>query len=199
MRVELFASTLRYLSLETHSVRYDHGIQTFHTADGYSNGLSEVMLGKAIKELKPPRDELVILTKNQYSLVYGEEEREMFLTLKLFGVGTIPYSLLGRGLLAQPMSAQTQLSDSEDVGLGVGLFKEWAGTNDIVNRLLSHGSSRRTVSVYLFWRSITVPIVGTTSVEKLEELLGALDVELTADEVKYFEEPYKPLAVHGFA
>ena len=42
---------------------YDHGIQTFDTANVYSNGLSEVMLGKAIKELKLPREELVIMTK----------------------------------------------------------------------------------------------------------------------------------------
>ena len=43
--------------------RYDAGIQTFDTANVYSNGLSEVMLGNAIKELKLPRDEIVVLSK----------------------------------------------------------------------------------------------------------------------------------------
>ena len=43
--------------------RYDCGIQTFDTAPVYSNGLSEVILGKAIKQLNLPREELVILTK----------------------------------------------------------------------------------------------------------------------------------------
>ena len=73
--------------------RYDHGIQTFDTADvgaisralselvepvhlqAYSNGLSEIMLGKAIKELKLPREELVIFTKvfvpSALPFVYG--------------------------------------------------------------------------------------------------------------------------------
>lgn len=43
--------------------RYDAGIQTFDTADAYSNGLSEVILGNAIKRYDLPRDEIVVLTK----------------------------------------------------------------------------------------------------------------------------------------
>lgn len=43
--------------------RYDLGIQTFDTANVYSNGLSEVILGKAIKQHNLPRDEIVVMTK----------------------------------------------------------------------------------------------------------------------------------------
>jgi aryl-alcohol dehydrogenase-like predicted oxidoreductase len=42
---------------------YDAGIQTFDTANVYSNGLSEIILGKAIKLHKLPRDEIVVMTK----------------------------------------------------------------------------------------------------------------------------------------
>ena len=42
---------------------YDLGINAFDTADVYSNGLSEVVLGKAIKKYNLPRDEIVIMTK----------------------------------------------------------------------------------------------------------------------------------------
>lgn len=42
---------------------YDAGIQTFDTANAYSNGLSEIILGKAIKKHNLPRDEIVIMTK----------------------------------------------------------------------------------------------------------------------------------------
>lgn len=45
---------------------YDLGINAFDTANGYSNGQSEVVLGKAIKEYNLPRDEIVVMTK-----VYG--------------------------------------------------------------------------------------------------------------------------------
>ena len=44
-------------------IRYEHGVNTFDTANMYSNGLSEIYLGKAIKELNLPREEIVVMTK----------------------------------------------------------------------------------------------------------------------------------------
>jgi len=291
---------------------YDHGIQTFDTANAYSNGLSEVMLGKAIKELKLPRDELVILTKvylplastydmnifgknaeeygvinqkglnrkhifdsvkkslerlqveyidvlqchrfdyntpieetmqalhdvvqagyvryvgmsschayqfhamqnyaiqnkltpfismqNNHSLVYREEEREMFPTLKMFGVGAIPYSPLGRGILTRPLAAQTKRGETDTF---LGPYTTWAGTADIVTRVeeLAEKKGVSMAQVAIAWSlakdDVTAPIVGTTSLKNLEDIIGALNVELTPDEIKYLDEPYKPLAVHG--
>ena len=51
--------------------------------------------------------------QNHYNLVYREEEREMFPTLKLFGVGSIPWSPLGKGLLTRPWGTQTTRSQSD--------------------------------------------------------------------------------------
>lgn len=47
---------------------YDAGINTFDTANFYSSGLSEVILGKAIKQLGLPRDEIVIMTKVYFAV-----------------------------------------------------------------------------------------------------------------------------------
>ncbi|TRM56988.1 NADP-dependent oxidoreductase domain-containing protein [Schizophyllum amplum] len=44
---------------------------------------------------------------------------------------------------------------------------------------------------------VSAPIVGTTSLEKLHDLIGAVDVELEEEEMKYLEEPYVPQAVIG--
>ena len=49
-----------------------------------------------------------ISMQNHYNLVYREEEREMFPTLKLFGVGSIPWSPLARGLLTRPVDAESK-------------------------------------------------------------------------------------------
>lgn len=51
--------------------------------------------------------------QNHYSLLYREEEREMFPTLKLFGVGSIPWSPLGRGKLARPLGADSKRAQSD--------------------------------------------------------------------------------------
>ncbi|KAG2335354.1 aryl-alcohol dehydrogenase [Suillus weaverae] len=214
-------------AVEHIKVAYEAGIQTFDTADTYSNGYTEVIIGRVIKKLNLPRDEIVVMTKvfnvvgreynihqlagrenpdqngyvnqhglsrkacfqlihifasvkkslerlqmdyidvlqchrlddetpmeetmqalhdvvkagyvryigmsscwayqfqamqnyaitnkltpfismqNHYSLLYREEEREMFPTLKMFGVGSIPWSPLARGALTRPLGQQT--------------------------------------------------------------------------------------------
>lgn len=62
---------------------YDHGITTFDTANIYSHGASEAILGNAIKELNLPRDELVIMTKVHFACLYtacSSSPRATFLT-----------------------------------------------------------------------------------------------------------------------
>lgn len=49
--------------------------------------------------------------QNHYSLVYREEEREMFPSLKMFGVGSIPWSPLARGLLTRPVDSSSKRGD----------------------------------------------------------------------------------------
>lgn len=51
------------MHLTSFSSSYDAGVQTFDTANVYSNGLSEIILGKAIKKYNFPRDEIVVMTK----------------------------------------------------------------------------------------------------------------------------------------
>ncbi|KAJ3565125.1 hypothetical protein NP233_g7842 [Leucocoprinus birnbaumii] len=59
--------------IKTIKFAYDSGIQTFDTANVYSNGKSEVILGKAIKELKLPREEIVVITKVNGTVVKNFE------------------------------------------------------------------------------------------------------------------------------
>ena len=51
--------------------------------------------------------------QNHYSLIYREEEREMFPTLKMFGVGSIPWSPLARGILTRPLGQTTKRSETD--------------------------------------------------------------------------------------
>ena len=44
---------------------------------------------------------------------------------------------------------------------------------------------------------VTAPIVGTTSIEKLADLIDALDVKLSEEDIKFLEEEYKPLPIAG--
>ena len=87
--------------------------------------------------------------QNHYNPVYREEEREMFPTLKvcishtvvfnlltsyrqMFGVGSIPWSPLARGLVTRPLSEQSKRGDTDWF---IGRYKK-GGTTDIINRLV---------------------------------------------------------------
>nr|GAT53243.1 predicted protein [Mycena chlorophos] len=140
-----------------------------------------------------------ISMQNHYSLAYREEEREMFPTLKHLKVGSIPWSPLGRGLLTRPLSEQSKRGAVDRM---IGSYHNDA-TTAIVERVeeISKRKGFSMAQIALAWvmarDGVSAPIVGTTSLENLRELIAAVDVKLSEEEMKYLEEPYKPTKVLG--
>ncbi|CEL60063.1 hypothetical protein RSOLAG1IB_09321 [Rhizoctonia solani AG-1 IB] len=275
---------------------YDAGIQTFDTSNVYSNGDSERILGKAIKQHNLPRDEIVVMTKlwgvvmrepgilapgpeadaagyvnqyglsrkhifesikhslerlqldyvdvfqchrfdyntpiaetmqalhdvvkagyaryigmsschayqfhamqnyainnnltpfismqSQYNLIYREEEREMMPTLKMFGVGMIPWSPLSQGMLSRPYSETSLRAD----------------TSVVEQTAKARGISMAQVAIawQLSKKDIVAPIIGVTTLERLKDTIGAINVTLTDEEIKHLEEPYVTQSIHGY-
>ncbi|PSR70432.1 hypothetical protein PHLCEN_2v13683 [Hermanssonia centrifuga] len=142
-----------------------------------------------------------ISMQNHHSLVYREEEREMFPTLKLFGVGAIPWSPLARGLLTRPLNdlKATSRGQTDPWIKGYG----GSGTPEIINRVeeIAKKKGITMAQVAIAWslskEGVTAPIVGTTSLKNLEEMIAAVDIKLSEEDVKYLEEPYQPCAING--
>ncbi|KAJ7108666.1 Aldo/keto reductase [Mycena epipterygia] len=151
-----------------------------------------VMQNYAIKHNLTP----FISMQNQYSLINREEEREMMPTLKHFGVGSIPWSPLARGMVTRLLAAEKtvrQETDSiKDIYAQLGIVNA-----TVISRIeeLAKKHDATMAQIALAWvlakEEVSAPIVGTTSIEKLEDLLGALDIKLTADEMVYLEEAYQ--------
>ncbi|KAK7444790.1 hypothetical protein VKT23_015107 [Stygiomarasmius scandens] len=141
-----------------------------------------------------------ISMQNHYSLVYREEEREMFPTLKLFGVGSIPWSPLARGLLTRPLNQETKRGGVDRM---IKNYGNGEGTAEIVNRVegLAKKKGVSMAQLAVAWimnrPGVTAPIIGTTSLENLKELIAAMNIELTSDEMRYLEELYRAQAVIG--
>ncbi|KAJ7367511.1 NADP-dependent oxidoreductase domain-containing protein [Mycena albidolilacea] len=142
-----------------------------------------------------------ISMQNQYSLVYREEEREMFPTLKHFGVGAIPWSPLSRGALSRPLSQQTKRGESD--ALSANFYTQSAASQAIVNRVEEIAKKRgiSMAQVAIAWvlskDGVSAPIVGTTSLANLTDIIGAIHVQLSGAEIKYLEEPYQPMPIFG--
>lgn len=143
-----------------------------------------------------------ISMQNQYSLVYREEEREMMPTLKHFGVASIPWSPLARGAVARPLSTTEKTARQESDEMTADLYLQLGtGNKQIVGRVEAiakkHGATMAQVALAWVMAKdvVAAPIVGSTSLEKLQDLLGALDVKLNQEDVAFLEEPYKPMAI----
>jgi 1-deoxyxylulose-5-phosphate synthase len=138
--------------------------------------------------------------QNHYNLLYREEEREMLPFCADQGVGVIPWSPLARGRLTRPWDTATSRSETDEFGRS--LYRD--EDRDIVARVADL-AGKRSVSpaqIALAWLlhnpAVTSPIVGVTKPQHLADAVAALDVELSADEVSYLEEPYEPHQVAGF-
>jgi 1-deoxyxylulose-5-phosphate synthase len=142
--------------------------------------------------------------QDHYNLLYREEEREMVPLCRDQGVGIIPWSPLARGHLARgPQAQATKRSETDRFGktLYAAMAEADRGVIVEVDRL---AKERRLphAQIALAWLlqqdGVTAPIVGATKIDHLEVAAAAVDVHLTADEVKALEAPYVPHPIAGF-
>jgi aryl-alcohol dehydrogenase-like predicted oxidoreductase len=137
--------------------------------------------------------------QDQYSLLAREEEREMFGLLADQGVGSIPWSPLAAGRLARPWgeqgSTRAQANPTVDMH-GRPLFYDTdEAIVDAVQRTAAdHGVSMAQVAMAWLLGNpvVSAPIVGATKPEHLTDAAAALDLHLSAEEIRALEEPYTP-------
>ncbi|KAJ7656312.1 Aldo keto reductase [Mycena polygramma] len=151
-----------------------------------------------------------ISMQNYYNLLYREEEREMFSTLKHFGVGSIPWSPLARGALTRPLENQNTKPGESDAARR----RQEGRIPSILTRppcqliclpdrveeiAKKRGISMAQVSVAwaLNKEGVSAPIVGTTSLANLADAIAGARIKLTEEEIDFLEEPYQPRAILG--
>jgi aryl-alcohol dehydrogenase-like predicted oxidoreductase len=145
-----------------------------------------------------------ISMQNHYNLVYREEEREMIPLCRSRGVGLIPWSPLARGFLAgnrqrgrKDASRREQHDD-----YGHSLYYNDADY-EIAERVADVARRKGVlpIQVALAWilrqPAVAAPIVGATRLEQLDQLIDGLEIELTDEEARRLEEPYRPHGVLG--
>lgn len=141
-----------------------------------------------------------ISMQNHYSLCYREEEREMNRYCHETGVGLIPWAPLYRGLLARPLgSDKTTRQQSMQ---GNPIFGELHEADvEIIGRVSNvaekHGWKMSQVALAWIIQKGTTPVVGVSKLSRLEDACEVRGKQLTEDEMKYLEEPYKPKVIVG--
>jgi len=142
--------------------------------------------------------------QNHLNLVYREEEREMLPLCISEGIGVIPWSPLARGKLARPWEEQSTTRAATD-GVAKTLYDKTQEADHVVVDRVQELAKKRGLpmaQIALAWHlhkpGVTSPIVGATKPQHLTDAIAAVDVELSADEMKLLEEAYIPHPVAGF-
>jgi aryl-alcohol dehydrogenase-like predicted oxidoreductase len=141
--------------------------------------------------------------QDQYNLIQREEEREMHPLCQAENIAVLPWSPLARGRLTRPWGETTARSVSDEFG---STLYDKTEENDgaIAARVAAiaedKGISRAQVA--LAWMlakpAVTAPIIGASRTEQLADLVQAVDVELTQEEIIQLESAYQPHNVVGF-
>src|SRR4051812_754181 len=146
----------------------------------------------------------VAAVQSEYSLWWRKPEEEVLPTLEELGIGFVPYSPLGKGFLTGRIDENTKL-DSSDFRNTIPRFSpEARKANQALVDLLSEIAGRKDATpaqLALAWllarKPWIVPIPGTTKRHRLEENLGAANVELTADDLREIEAAASAIEVQG--
>jgi len=147
--------------------------------------------------------ERFVTMQNHYNLAYREEEREMLPYTQKENVGVLPWSPLARGFLTRPHEDidATRRGETEE-HMYEHPYREGGGLeiNERVEELADEKDVKM-AQIALSWVLhkdwVDAPIVGTTSVEHLEDAVEALDISLSDSDIDYLEEPYEPVRVSG--
>ena len=153
--------------------------------------------------------ERFVSMQNHYNLTYREEEREMLPLCRREGVGVIPWSPLARGYLTRPHeqfleTTRGRYMDNSRFAERIDTYRSNGG--DTVNERVEELAAEKDVTmaqIALSWLLhqdvVDAPIIGTTSIEHLEDAVEALDISLSDSDLDYLEEPYEPVGINGHA
>jgi aryl-alcohol dehydrogenase-like predicted oxidoreductase len=147
----------------------------------------------------------VTAVQSEYSLWWRRPEEEVLAACEELGIGFVPYSPLGKGFLTGTITASTSFDAGNDIRSTIPRFApEALRINEAVVELLANIARRKGASpgqIALAWllarKPWIVPIPGTRKLHRLEENIGAADVELSADELAELEDAASKIKVQG--
>jgi aryl-alcohol dehydrogenase-like predicted oxidoreductase len=146
----------------------------------------------------------VTALQSEYSLWWREPEAEILPTLEELGIGFVPFSPLGKGFLTGKIDENT-VFDSADFRNVVPRFTpEARKANQAIVDLIGKVAGRKQATpaqIGLAWviaqKPWVAPIPGTTKLSRLKENIGAVEVELTPDDLREIDNAISQITVQG--
>jgi aryl-alcohol dehydrogenase-like predicted oxidoreductase len=146
----------------------------------------------------------VTALQSEYSLWTRTPEKEVIPTLEALGIGFVPYSPLGKGFLTGKIDENTAFDSADFRNIVPRFTPEARKANQALVDLLAEIGKRKKATpaqIALAWllaqKPWIVPIPGTTKLHRLDENIGAVAVELTADDLREIDSAAAKITVQG--
>jgi aryl-alcohol dehydrogenase-like predicted oxidoreductase len=142
--------------------------------------------------------------QSEYSLWWRRQEAEVIPTLEELGIGFVPYSPLGKGFLTGKIDEHATFESSDFRSTLPRFTPEALKANQALINLLGSIAERKQATpaqIALAWllaqKPWMVPIPGTTKLQRLDENIGALSVELTSGDLRDIDAAASKITVEG--
>lgn len=146
----------------------------------------------------------VTALQSEYSLWWREPENELLPTLQELGIGFVPFSPLGKGFLTGKIDENTSFTKDDFRNIVPRFSPEARKANhSLVDLLATIAASKQATSaqIALAWllaqKPWIVPIPGTTKLHRLQENLGAANIELSAIDLRQIQDALSHIKVEG--
>ena len=208
-------ASLKRLGIETIDLFYQHRVDPAVPIDDVAGAVKDLIVAGKVKyfglsEAAPETIrrahavQSVSAVQSEYSLFWREPERELLPTLEALGIGFVPFSPLGAGFLTGQIDTSTKF-DPSDFRAHVPRFSPEAVQANMalveIVRKVAEQKNATPAQVALAWllaqKPWIVPIPGTTKLHRLEENLGAANIEFSADDVQSMADAMVKISVQG--
>ena len=208
-------ASLKRLKVEAIDLFYQHRVDPSVPIEDVAGAVKELIAEGKVKHFglsEPGIQTLrrahafqpVTAVQSEYSLWWRGPENELLPTLEELGIGFVPFSPLGAGFLTGKMDENTRF-DSSDFRSQVPRFSPEAMKANValvsLIRQVAEAKGVTPAQIALAWllaqKPWIVPIPGTTKLHRLEENLGAIAVDLTADDLQQIDSAASKLHLEG--
>jgi aryl-alcohol dehydrogenase-like predicted oxidoreductase len=146
----------------------------------------------------------VTALQSEYSLWWREPEQEILPVLEELGIGFVPFAPLGKGFLTGAISADTRFVSTDMRSIAPRFTPQVRQANQAGVEMLRRIAARKhatAAQIALAWllsrRPWIVPIPGTTKLHRLQENLGAAEIELNGDDLRDIDDAVSKIDVEG--
>jgi aryl-alcohol dehydrogenase-like predicted oxidoreductase len=193
--------SLKRLKVETIDLLYQHRVDPNVPIEDVAGAVKELIQAGKVKHFgmseagaqtirRAHAVQPLTALQSEYSLWWRRPEAEIIPTLEELGIGFVPYSPLGKGFLTGAIKENTTFDSSDFRSTLPRFTPEALKTNQALCDLLGSIAKRKNATpaqIALAWllaqRPWIVPIPGTTKLNRLEENIGAVSIQLTADDL----------------